>query len=298
MSRAIGVVFVTRNPDLDPLFAAVAECAKVSSRIVVVDNGSSLETQAELATLREIHGVFLIAHQNVGIAAAQNEAIQHLAQESINYVLFFDQDTEIDIATIRQLFEVMEGLLADGIDVAAVGPTLGQAKATPGLQEEPFLASSGSLVPLSTLRVVGMFREEYFIDHVDKEWGLRAGQKGYRSFRLRNAVVPHEFAEQGREWRGRKRRFHYAPERSYYLVRNEILRWTDLELQGGERLRYGWILLKWSFMSLVAGERRIERSIAMLRGLADGLRGVAGKIGEPVSAHRQAPVILAQGGLS
>ncbi len=290
-SGEIGVVVISRNPQLEPLTAAILECTKVSSNIVLIDNGSSSNTQHELIKLGDRLSIDVIAHHNVGIAAAQNEAIRWLARTGVRYILFLDQDTAIDARSVRRLFETAEILTGSGIPVAAVGPTLGAAPSQRGWREEAFLASSGSLIPVSTVRAVGMFREEYFIDHVDKEWGLRALQAGYRSFRLTDLVVPHEFAEPGRSWRGRERRFHSAPVRSYYLVRNEILRWSDLGVHGADLLRDAWILLKWAIMTIVVGGHRAKRTAAMFRGAAHGVLGIAGEFGVPAAAHRAAPTL-------
>lgn len=40
-----------------------------------------------------------------------------------------------------------------------------------------FLINSGMLVPVSTLKDVGLMKEELFIDYVDIEWCLRAASK-------------------------------------------------------------------------------------------------------------------------
>ena len=57
------------------------------------------------------------------------------------------------------------------------------------------LISSGSLISVETLKVVGLMRDYYFIDYVDTEWCLRAEYLGYKNFVSAQAVMRHTIGD-------------------------------------------------------------------------------------------------------
>ncbi|MEA5054230.1 MAG: hypothetical protein VB093_12410 [Propionicimonas sp.] len=289
----VGLIVVTHNPEVPFLRAILIDLSKVLEAIIVVDNGSDGVLVDEL---RELIGTItdatLVAHENLGIGHAQNEGINILSACGIEFALFLDQDTSMTSKALMGLWDGRQLLTMGGARIAAVGPTLGEHHKlldAHKMKEERYIASSGSLVGLDTLREVGMFRSEYFIDHVDKEWGLRARQRGYISFRALSIEVPHRFGDNERKWLGKPRRYHTSPLRNYYLVRNEILSWRDLSYSVGEVFRSLTILFKWCFVTLIIAPSAIERLRSMALGAAHGILGRAGASSSLCFAHASIP---------
>jgi rhamnosyltransferase len=92
------------------------------------------------------------------------------------------------------------------------------------LVECDFLISSGMLIPVDVLSVVGGMEEALFIDHVDTEWCLRASDKGYACFGVGDAWMEHQLGTGSRiVWLGRWRRVPlHPPERCYFIARNGV----------------------------------------------------------------------------
>lgn len=287
----LAAVIVVRNPQIDRLLLVVKEMVATVQIVVVIDNGSCPVTADTLALESEANErLLVVSHRNIGIASAQNEAIDLCASRRIDYVLFLDQDTAMTGRAVVELLHWLREMEHEGEAVAAVGPTLAGTPRTlvSEYRQEPFLASSGSIVPLSVLRSVGMFRDEYFIDHVDKEWGLRARAAGYKSYRAPGIEIPHDFGDGGRVWAGKPRRYHDAPVRAYYLVRNEILSWRDLHVSLGQRVLSALTLAKWCIVTLAVTNARGARAKEMWTGACHAVSHRAGERGSTEAAH--APV--------
>jgi rhamnosyltransferase len=140
-----------------------------------------------------------------------------------------------------------------------------------------FLISSGTLISLPVIDVVGAMNERYFLEHVDTEWSLRARFAGYQLFGICAARMQHRLGESSIEVPVIRRRVQvYSPYRHYYLFRNAILLWRERhaclpwKLNEVKRLLYRLIL----FPIFVAP--RLERLKFMLLGLWHGLRGRSG----------------------
>ena len=58
-----------------------------------------------------------------------------------------------------------------------------------------FLISSGSSISLTALADIGPFDESLFIEHVDTDWALRAGAKGYRLYGVADARLDHALGD-------------------------------------------------------------------------------------------------------
>lgn len=145
-----------------------------------------------------------------------------------------------------------------------------------------FLISSGSLISLQALDVIGNMDEGLFIDHVDTEWFLRAKKQGYQSYGVCNAVMQHGLGEQTRTVKlfgvGRER---HVPQhqsfRYYYMFRNSI----HLYKRGYSKL-WMWndmqrLLQIMIFYGVIYGPR-LQNLAMMLRGVKDGLVGRVGKL--------------------
>jgi rhamnosyltransferase len=259
--------------------------------VVLVDNGSEKACLAWLDPLNFPGLVPILLDSNQGLAAAQNLAIEKARALGAEFVLLSDQDSLPAPDMVRRLLSFARTKQASGCHLAAVGPSyfdLHQKKLRPfvrvrGLRVRRFdcanpqevvevdhLISSGSLIPMTTLDVVGGMREELFIDYVDTEWCLRAWRKGYRLFGVCNATMRHGLGDAPNYFLGRYVPVH-GPLRHYYLFRNAVWLyrqgWIPLtwKLATAQRL-----LLKFLYFSLIPSGRLAQIAM-MLRGLGDGL---------------------------
>ena len=117
-------------------------------------------------------------------------------------------------------------------------------------------------------------RADFFIDHVDTEWFLRASAQGYNTYGVRNAVMTHALGEGALKlWFGHWRNYPlHVPERYYYTFRN------SLKLYRESHARASWMLFDLArlvamfFISITRSPNRLANLRNILRGISDGLR--------------------------
>jgi rhamnosyltransferase len=299
----ISAVLVTYNPDLEGLRASVQAVTDQVSDIFIVDNASANFSPEWLNILNGKSATclhLLPQSDNVGIGAAHNIGIRQAQERGSTFVLLLDQDSQVDPNMVVRLRSAFTELVEQGAVVAALGPqfrdsdegrlsgfvkigvlgfSLVPTNSANTIVETDFLVSSGLLLPVNVLRMVGLMDESLFIDLVDTEWCLRAKAKGFRIFGVRDAVMRHTLGEQRKEvWFLRQRvvPFH-RPFRYYYMFRNSILLY-----------RRSYIPLRWKLADIekcfkivilfsLAAPDRFACLKMMLLGLIDGLKGVCGK---------------------
>jgi rhamnosyltransferase len=294
----IVAVIVSYHPDLEALKALLDGIKSQVNAVVVVDNGSAvkLKNWLDQYQAQAIHGIFLGA--NTGVAAAQNVGIGWAREQGADYVVLFDQDSRPGPDMVRRLVEAVQAKQSMGCKVAAAGPRftderqgnpppfirvtglklirLGCDETNP-IVEVDYLISSGCLIPMSTLDVVGLMREELFIDYVDIEWGLRARHHGFQSLGVCSALMQHSLGDHPIELFGKKIPVH-SPLRHYYHFRNAVLLYREAWVPLNLKLVDGWRLwLKYVFYSLFAKPRTAHWRMMTL-GVWHGLMGKSGKL--------------------
>jgi rhamnosyltransferase len=287
-------VIVAHRPELE-LFRKVVSAAEAQAdRVLIFDNASP---SAELHDYYDsIAGRVDIerSSENVGIGAAVNVAIARAGESGYSQLLILDQDSVIDDKLLGALSSVLR---QRGNQAAAVGPQFYDVRTGevapfirvgfpmsrklfggPGqVVECDFLISSGSLVSLAAVRAIGGMDEGLFIDNVDLEWSFRARARGFRLFGVCDARMAHQIGEHVQIPVLGRQTIH-SPTRLYYIMRNRVLLYRRRETptvwvaQDVPR-----VLLKFLKMGLFVAPRRAYIR-AMLRGLADGLRGRSGRL--------------------
>jgi rhamnosyltransferase len=296
-SKAIVVcVVVTYNPDRARLRQLLDATAPQVQSIVIVDNGSDA---GRLSWLRELAGAGLRLVElgvNRGIAAAQNVGTQHARKAGCSHVLLLDHDSIPAATMVADLLRGMAAVRPPRRGIAAMGPryldkrqdnpppfiqvrglrVLRQPCPSPDtIVEVDYLIASGSLIPLSTLDVVGGMAEKLFIDYVDIEWGLRARRMGFQSYGVCAAQMAHDLGDAPVKFMGRSLPLH-SPLRHYYHFRNAVWLYRNSDLPFHWKCADGWrLLLKYGFYTLFAKPRR-DHLRMMSRGMLDGLAGRMG----------------------
>lgn len=295
----ISAVFVTYNPNIEMLHAAIQAVLDQVSTVFIVDNASSNFSpdwfgQLEVQAKAKLH--VLRQEKNLGIAAGHNIGIRQAIALGSKFVLLLDQDSQVESDMVIRLRSAYDELSEKGFLVAALGPQYRDAANgvlagfiqvglfpvhrihtdNPNIIDADFLVSSGSLLPIAALEVVGLMDESLFIDGVDTEWCFRAKSKGFQIFGACGAVMTHTLGEQRREIFKRIISFH-KPFRYYYMFRNSVLlyrrsympwRWKFADIA-----RYFKMVIFFSW----AAENRLKLLRMMCLGIMDGLKGSSGK---------------------
>ncbi|MDD2892338.1 MAG: glycosyltransferase family 2 protein [Halothiobacillaceae bacterium] len=297
-------VLVTYNPDPAELRATLAAMAGQVADIYVVDNASANCSDdwldfSDSASGTRLH--LVRGEENLGLGAAHNIGIALARDGGARFVLLLDQDSQADPDMTGKLRAAWREVDGRGERVAAVGPRYRDADSgvlsrfvrlgilrfnhrgcAQGEQiiDADFIVSSGSLIAVETLDLIGPMDESLFIDHVDTEWCFRSKSKGLKIFGVCDAVMTHALGERrvGLRWFGRQRMIPlHKPFRYYYGVRNSVLLY-----------RRGYMPLKWKAADAVRNikvvvfliwkaEQRMDCIRMIGAGLWDGIGGVTGK---------------------
>ena len=300
----VAAVVVTFHPDPLTLGAVIDSIRAQVAAVLVVDN---TEDEAGQNSVRSLCTARAVAYHaigaNKGVGHGHNVGIAWCAAQNFDYVVLLDQDSVPAANMVATLGNALAGLRRAGERVAAVGAAYGHtlsdinsfflqfdfpvcrryyaAQLPPGaIVASDCLISSGSLFPMDAIRDVGTMRADYFIDHVDTEWFLRARLEGYRAFGVRDAIMTHALGEGTlRFWLGHWRNYPiHVPERYYYTFRN------SLRLYRERHAMRSWILfdlkrlLLMALVSITLSPQRAANLRFIVRGIRDGLRQKSGKL--------------------
>jgi len=283
-------VWVTYHPDGD-VAARVRRVVPQVGATVLVDNGSS---DAELGALRDLAlgaSVTLVRNsENLGIARALNIGVERARAQGYPFALLLDQDTLADEDMVDQLSAALAAHPTAG-RVAAVGSRF---RDPTGRSNEPIrlgprsdqweevesVITSGCLLSVRAYASVGPFRDDFFIDHVDTEYCLRAWAAGYRVIETLRPLMSHTVGSPTSHtvcgsptWTT-----NHSPDRRYYIARNN----TVLLREYGKPGRGPWV---WkSLVRCLRLCRRIafferdksSKIFAVWQGWSDAVRGRMG----------------------
>ena len=302
--QTVCAVVVTYNPDLLKLTALFERLRTAVMYTVVVDNGSAMSLSDCIQASENANIKLLSLGQNTGIGHAQNTGIALAVDLGARHVLLLDQDSLIDETAVEQLYGALIKLKNKVAPepVAAVGPmtidTYGRRhffissssrflrywkpkphEPLPECVETPFLIASGSLVDMAAMKTIGGMRNDYFIDHVDREWCFRACAAGYRLYGIPSAVLKHDIGiPQVLSWMGLSMKINVQkPMRSYYNFRNVFLMFRDVQVPFRWKFFLIFRLARNALGSVTLMPRRIDRIKYVALGIYDGLQGSRGK---------------------
>jgi len=300
-NQKIVAIVVAFFPDDKTLNKSIESLSMQCDSIIVVDNTPSPlnSINAKLINNPKINLISL--GNNFGIAYAQNIGLQAAIDAKADFVLLMDQDSVPQggmVTTLRSIFDrpKSNNLIASGptyIDprtsirsyfiVSRFGLPFRYKpdnKSTDTVLEVAFIISSGTLISVPKLIQVGGMRSNYFIDHVDTEWCLRAKAKGYSIVGVVAAKMEHSLGDKvKRVWLFYMRSVAYhAPLRDYYVFRNTILMLRDVKMPLLWRLSILWRLIPFSIYFTLFSQERIARISMMYLGLQHGLLGIDGEL--------------------
>jgi rhamnosyltransferase len=288
-------IVVTYNPDLDLLAAQLTLLKPQVTSVILVDNGSSSDV-ADWNSAQQVSATAVIAlGDNFGVAAAHNAGIQWARDQNAQYVLLMDQDSLPEADMVQKLISGLVGPLSAAAGSRYLDPR--QNNPPPFIQVKglalqrcacaaensivpvDYLVSSGCLIPLSVLEKIGDMRDDFFIDYVDIEWGLRARHHGFQSYGVCSARMRHNLGDRPIKFLGKHVPLH-SPLRHYYHFRNAVILYKESWVPWNWKLVDGWRLcLKYAFYSIFAKPRSIHFRMMSL-GIWHGLLGRCGKLSE------------------
>lgn len=270
----VGIV-TTYHPEpglTDRLQAAIGSV----KRVVVVDNGSTPAERREIEELERAGLVDVIWNDhNRGLAGALNQGLHAAARLDAHWALLLDQDSTARADIVAEAGRVLSPVptqLVAAIGAGIVGRDSGASGAT---EQVAAVITSGTIVAVDAWRILGGFREDFFVDYVDLEFCLRARANGYAILRSRYPTLHHSIGDSHETrllWRT-VTVTHHSTERRYAITRNRLLLWrlycrTEARFVAGDLVAFTKEVVK-----LISLEHdRPQKVRAVLLGIRDALR--------------------------
>jgi len=291
----IPAILVTYNPSSD-LWDKLVQFSSTFERIIIVDNGSNINTMDIIEQYVQSMGdklLVIINKKNMGVAKALNQGLMLASQLGYHYAVSMDQDSRPVPGMLESLVQTMlshpnrENLAILAPDIIEESSyktsrylcfksrfSFKRMTCQNGiLRNVTFVITSGSLYNLRLYLKIGPFRDDFFIDAVDKEYCLRAISKGYEISVACNAKLEHNLGHRDRRqllvWASSPT-FHPSF-RWYYMNRNRIAMFRMYAWQYPHWFVHEMgVALKGLARMLVFENQRIKKIKATLYGLRDG----------------------------
>lgn len=291
---SFGVIVVLWQPDATHL-QNLDDTRAICRHVVAVDNSPKADAQLH-ARLRE-SGIEVVHNANRGgISGAYNRGAEVVFGRGCEVMFLLDQDSQLG----ADFFDSMMRACADtGTDAFIVGPKVFEVnlgKYLPvfspelrmpkpesidgreGLVPTLFVISSGSAISAEAYRKVGAFREDYFIEYVDIEYGLRATSNGVPVFVNTAAQMRQQVGQFVK--RGIFSTSNHVAWRRYYASRNAV----HALRSNSKRWSIHWLIelltLHQVACVLVCEEHKLRKVVAIAVGYFDGLFGKLGTFEE------------------
>jgi rhamnosyltransferase len=233
-------IVVTYFPDNEAL-SNLEYLSTICEELIVVDNTPE---KNDLSKLKNTHNfkVYYLG-ENMGIGFALNFGVEIAGALGYEFIFLFDQDSKPGKNFIIEMIEFKKINKLNNTVICAPNfydrNSKTEAKysilnkwkiknitCSEWKKKEPlfvsFAITSGSLLSYSLYEKLGPFREDYFIDHVDSEYCLRAVMNNYDIAVNPNCILEHSVGKRTKE----KLLFltikpnNHIPVRRFYIARN------------------------------------------------------------------------------
>ncbi len=186
-------------------------------RLYVIDNTPNKNNQKELPNHKKI---VYYNFDNIGVSKALNLAANLALSEKYKWLLTLDQDTELTKKIVKKLKETAskEETSKIGIITPWHKTKLKIEKPKEKVDYPQDVMTSGNLLNLEIWSSLNGFQEDFFIDGIDIEYGLRLKKNHYKIMRLNDLEINHDLGDIF--YVGNKLCTNHNGLRRYYMNRN------------------------------------------------------------------------------
>lgn len=287
----ICAVIVSYHPDVE-FPDRLRTLARQVDCVVIVDNGSSEQEIEMLGRAASGTGATVVRNQdNIGIASALNQGLEWAREHGFEWLLTLDQDTVLMDGVVETFAEVYKSC-ATQRNVAMIGSNYIDRVSGHSFIEEtgkdglPWVdaltvITSGTLLSVAAAGQIGRFRDEFFIDHVDDEYCLRARRFGYVSVMTRRPLMVHTSGSpRYHEFLGKRLTTpHLSAARRYYRTRNLVALIREYRCSNPEWVNFAiTVRYKETILMLMFEKNKIQKMLRVLQGIFDGIRRKTGPL--------------------
>lgn len=217
--------------------------------------------------------VILSTGKNEGIGYALNRSIEFAEKKGYTHLLTMDQDS------IWPDFESYKNAVSldKEIDIAIYAPTIKNQIGDIVIKcnkNDLYAITSGSILDLKKIKIIGLFNEKFFIDEVDNEYCVRVLKKGFHIKVFEDKYLYQQFGDASGSIFFQKLTSHYSPFRTFFQVRNRI--WMLRLYMNVLPFKYhAWTILitiiKRSFVILIYEKDKGKKLNAIRKGIIAGI---------------------------
>ncbi|HEV2613548.1 MAG TPA: glycosyltransferase [Gammaproteobacteria bacterium] len=260
MTTKILAIFTLFHPEQDRLENLIKNSLAYSGCDVFLSDNAEFSSEM----LNNSRITYHNNKSNLGLGAAQNIGLKFAQEKNYDYVILFDQDSQIENNFIANIIQEFELARQKEPKLIAAGPFFNDAKPTQNVYRKMIIAS-GTIIYMPFLSDVGLMDELLFIDYVDTEWCHRARSKGYTVMKLAKVHMMRSIGHMKSLWFGWKLNYHNY-NRYYYFFRNAIImvKMKRLPLKSLLKLRN-------HIFKIPLLDHRWQRTKLMFKGIRDGL---------------------------
>lgn len=226
-------IVVLYNPN-DEVLTNIDSYIEEIEQLYVLDNSTQYNQKLIDKIKENSKCKYMSMNGNKGLAGALNIGCHMAYEQGFDYILTMDQDSCFKEGAVSRLIEKAEqgteklGIVAPNVTSVYPDAQTGERKVAYVLQEETgeydqtWVMTSGSLMNLAAFEEVGGFDEDFFIAHIDVDFGIRLTLAGYETKMLGDAMIYQRFGHSMPKkilWKT-VYPWYEAPERTYYLFRN------------------------------------------------------------------------------
>ncbi len=286
-----GLIFVLYQPTAE-FVGNLRKAQTICRNVVAVDN--SPEADPVLHDRLQRDGATVIFnHNRGGLAGAYNRGADILLVQGCDVIFLLDQDSDIDTLFFEKMMQACSELDTNTfligpkiyeINLGRCMPTFPPGRRFPklrriddeteGLFPTLCIISSGSAISAQAYRKLGAFREDYFIEYIDIEYGLRASSHDVPVYM--NAAVTMRQTTGHIVRHGKLFTTHHPAWRRYYGARNAVHALALYKSHWSFHWLSGPLALHQALCVLLFEPQKLRKVTAILFGYLDGLFGRLG----------------------
>jgi rhamnosyltransferase len=267
-------VVVTYFPELKSVVKNINQYIDYVDRIIIWENTPIENRSLYKIEIPEYQDkiIYLGTDKNEGIAFALNKSTDYALSENFTHILTMDQDSFFPDLTFKKFKEKAE-FLFNSRDIAIITSNPNEKiRSNFEFIDVDDCITSGTFYDLSTIKKLGYFKTDFFIDAVDLEFNYRAKKFGYRTILIPDCILNQVYANYQKTFIGVNSQ-NYPVFRTYYIVRNHIIVWKEYP----SFFNYKSALIKYfiiyRILSIIFGEKdKMLKIKALFFGISDGIR--------------------------
>lgn len=278
-------VVITYNGS-DKIAQTLEKLKQNVNRIIVVDNNSQDNTLMIIHSLK-LDNIYVLENKtNIGVAAALNMGAKYAKKLGFPWILTMDQDSILEENVIEEMSKVYAAFSNDVKEkIACLAPIPilnGEIDISKNFDYyyKDYVITSGNLVDLNYLDIIGGYEEKLFIDSIDFDFSLKLRELNLLIIQCTKAIMHHELGELVEmKLFGVVYKIHiHSSLRKYYMSRNHIYilkRFSKSNLKFCIKKTLSYILF---IAQVILFESNKKTNLkAIFRGLQDGIKERYGK---------------------